>query len=189
MNNAYHGWQMWSAIAKDLIYSTILCLYSYLCWSWWNIYITQIQYTVTISNIENTLLTRWTASLLEHFDLPPYLLWFVFLFCFCVVFCFVSLWIPFFFIFYGHRIICPSLTCGFWLPLLYFQTSFSEWSVHFLFFLSYFGYYYSLLFSSRQLVKWNRKEILWYLNLISTFSLNQIVEHVLMVFVISNLML
>jgi hypothetical protein len=65
-------------------------------------------------------------------------------------------------------------------PFCIFKPSFSEWSVHFLFFLSYFGYYYSLLF---------RKEILWYLNLISTFSLNQIVEHVLMVFVISNQML
>ena len=74
-------------------------------------------------------------------------------------------------------------------PFCIFKPSFSEWSVHFLFFLSYFGYYYSLLFSSRQLVKWNRKEILWYLNLISTFSLNQFVQHVLMVFVISNLML
>ena len=27
-------------------------------------------------------------------------------------------------IFFGHYIVCPSMTCGFWLPLLYFQTVF-----------------------------------------------------------------
>jgi hypothetical protein len=52
---------------------------------------------------------------------------------FCVVFCGLTFVIFFYFFYFGHCVVCPSLIYGIWLPLWYLQTLLTKYIDLFIF--------------------------------------------------------